>query len=117
MVMINELNAVAKIHPASREILPDDPLEMHGMVVPGDVELMLHLLVEEYARIGWGVDDILRLARDPNYVAFHCLWQRYGEPEFRRRVTKALSRCGVVRVNVQEAVPLSERLVQIDLPC
>ena len=56
-----------KIHPATREILPDDPMEMHGFEVGGDPGLMLRLLVEEYARIGWGIDDIMQLARDRNY--------------------------------------------------
>jgi hypothetical protein len=114
--MIDDTKAVPKTHPASREILPDDPLEMFGVQLPGDSLLMLRLLVEEYARIGWGVDDILRLARDPNYVAFYGLWQRYGERELRRRVAEIISRCGVIRVDVRETRPLSDRLVQIDLP-
>ena len=105
-----------KVHPASREILPDDPLEMHGFEVPGDSALMLRLLVEEYARIGWGLEDLMRLARDPNYTAFHGLWRSLGEEELRRRIGAALSRCGVIRVTATETVPLSERLVQIDMP-
>ena len=36
--------------------------------------------------------------------------------EFRRRIGTALSRCGVIRVTATETEPLSERLVQIDLP-
>ena len=109
-------NAAPKVHPASREILPDDPLQMHGFEVPGDPALMLRLLVEEYARIGWGVDEIMQLARDPNYTAFHALWRSLGEEEFRRRIGAALSHCGVIRVTATETEPLSERLVQIDLP-
>ena len=58
-------NATPKVHPASREILPDDPLEMTGCEVPGDPDLMLRMLIEEYARIGWGVEAIMQLARDP----------------------------------------------------
>jgi hypothetical protein len=109
-------DAVPKVHPASREILPDDPLEMHGFEVPGDPTLMLRLLVEEYARIGWGLEDLMRLARDPNYTVFHGRWRSLGEVELRRRVAEALSRCGVIRVTASETEPLSERLVQIDLP-
>ena len=58
MASVDE-TAVPKVHPASREMLPDDPLEMHGFEVPGDPELMLRLLVEEYARMGWGMEAIL----------------------------------------------------------
>lgn len=109
-------NAVPKLHPASREILPDDPLEMQAFEVPGDPQLMLRLLVEEYARMGWGVDAIMQLARDPNYQAFYQLWQAHGDGELRRRVSEILSRCGVLRVTATETQPLSERLVQIELP-
>ena len=62
-----------KIHPATREILPEDPMEMHGFEVPGDPNLMLRLLVEEYARMGWGAATIVQLARDPNYQALYGL--------------------------------------------
>jgi hypothetical protein len=108
-------NAVPKIHPASREILPDDPMEMCAFQVPGDRELMLRLLVEEYARIGWGVDRIMQLARDPNYTAFYGLWRSLGECELRRRVTEIIARCGILRVTAKETEPISEQLVQIEL--
>jgi hypothetical protein len=107
---------VPKVHPASREILPDDPLEMYGFEVQGDPTLMLRMLVEEYARIGWGVDAILQLARDPNYLAFYGLRQAYGEEELRRLVSEIISRCGVLRVKATEAEPLPDCLVQIELP-
>lgn len=111
-----EVNAVPKVHPATREILPDDPMEMHGFEVPGDPELMLRMIVEEYARIGWGLDDFMRLARDPNYTALYGLWQMHGEEELHRRVAEILSRCGVIRVKATEVEPPPECLVQIDLP-
>ena len=110
-------NATPKIHPGTREILPEDPLEMQGFEVSGDPGLMLRLLVEEYARIGWGTTDIMRLARDPNYQSFHGLLQCFGEEELTRRVSEAISRCGVIRVTQQEK-PLESSptdLVQIDL--
>jgi hypothetical protein len=111
-------NPTPKIHPASREILPEDPMEMHGIEVPGDPNLMLRLLVEEYARIGWGASAIMQLARDPNYQAFHGLWQFYGEQELAARVEQVLSRCGIMRVTQHEAQPepAPPNLVQIDLP-
>jgi len=112
----DDSSAAPKVHPASREILPDDPLEMHGFEISGDPLLMLQMLVEEYARIGWGVEAILALARDPNFQAFHGLWRRFGEDELRRRICKWLSRCGVFRVKTVEREPLSEHLVQIELP-
>jgi hypothetical protein len=106
-------NAAAKVHPAAREMLVDDPLSLHGFEVEGDVELMLRMLVEEYARLGWGTDDIMRVSTDPFYVAFHGLIRRYGEAGLRSRVEAVLRRVGVTRVRVVEA-PAPESLVQLD---
>lgn len=106
---------VAKVHPASREMLPDDPLDLQAFEVPGDAELMLRLLAEEYARLGMGTPEILGLARDPFYVALHGLWQCFGEKGLRERVTAVLSRVGVSRVRIV-AAPAVQELVQIELP-
>jgi hypothetical protein len=111
-----ETNAVPKIHPASREMLPDDPLEMQAFEVLGDPQLMLRMLVEEFARIGWGAEAIQRMALDPNYQAFDGLRSMLGEKELRRRIAEIVSRCGVIRMTTTESEPLSERLVQIALP-
>ena len=110
-------NATPKIHPGTREILPEDPMEMQGYEVSGDPGLMLRLLVEEYARIGWGTADIMSLARDPNYQSFHGLLRFFGEQELGRRVSEAISRCGVIRVThvEQPLEPTPNNLVQIDL--
>ncbi len=101
-------DGVPKAHPASREILPDDPMQLTGIQVPGDPGLMLRLLVEEYARMGWGLEPLMQLARDPNYQAFHGLLELFGEDELLRRIKDTLSRCGVMRVTVDEAEPPPE---------
>jgi hypothetical protein len=111
-----ETQWAAKVHPASREMLPDDPLDLQGFEIPGDPNLMLRLLVEEYARMGADVEAILKLARDPFYQAFHGLWRLFGEDELRRRVADIVRRCGVIRVRTVETQPAAERLVQIQLP-
>ncbi len=106
---------VPKVHPATREVLPDDPMNLHAMEVPGNTALMLRLLVEEYARMGSDLESIMQLARDPFYQAFHGLLQLYGEEELRRRITAVLGRIGVTRVRTTDTEPLSERLVQVEL--
>jgi hypothetical protein len=113
--MANEPDFVPKVHPATREVLPDDPLNLHGFEVPGDPVLMLRLLVEEYARLGADAEQILRLARDPFYHAFHGLFRLLGEQEMRRQVNQILRRCGVTRVRAREQTPPPEQVVQINL--
>jgi hypothetical protein len=108
-------NFVPKVHPATRPVEPDDPMNLFAVEVPGDPELMLRLLVEEYARMGWGLDALVGLFRDPFYVAAHGLWLHYGEKELKRRLSDLLKRVGIVRTKTTLSAPPSERLVQIDL--
>ncbi|WP_298867027.1 hypothetical protein, partial [uncultured Gimesia sp.] len=104
-----------KIHPATREVLPDDPMELRGFQVPGDPQLMLRLLVEEYARVGWGIDSIMQLALDPNYEAFHKFLQQMGEEELRQQVGEIIDKCGIIRVKTKEAAPVPQDLVQLNV--
>lgn len=112
-VQNNAVQLGTKVHPLDRNMLPEDPLELQGFEVPGDVELMFRIVVEEFARMGWDSAAIVALARDPFYQALHGLWQLHGEAEFQRRVANILSRFGVIRVREVVAPPPSE-LVQIE---
>jgi len=109
-------NAAPKVHPASREVLPEDPMDLHGFEVPGDPNLMVRMLVEDYARMGWSTAAIMGLASDPNYQVFHGLLRMFGEEELRRRIAETIGRCGVMRVTTTEREPLPTQLVQIELP-
>ena len=108
-------NFVPKVHPATRQGEPEDPMNLFAVEVPGDPELMLRLLVEEYARMGWGLEALLALFRDPFYVSAHGLWLHYGEDDLRLRLATLLGRIGVVRTKTTTSIPPSSRLVQIDL--
>ncbi len=107
-------DATPKTDPRVREMLLDDPLSLTGVEVPGDPDLMLRLLVEEYARMGCDVGGILALAEDPFYQAFHGLLLSYGKEELRRRIAEVLARVGVVKVAVVETSPPPEHLVQVE---
>ena len=50
---------VPKVHPPRARCCRKIRMDLHGFEVPGDPELMLRLLVEEYARMGWGRTAIL----------------------------------------------------------
>ena len=45
---------VPKVHPATRAVEPDDPMDLDATLVPGDVDLMFRSVVQEYAWMGWG---------------------------------------------------------------
>jgi hypothetical protein len=111
--MSDDVPGVPKIHPLTREMLPEDPLHLHGFEVPGDTELMFRVVVEELARMGWDLQAIVTHASDPFYQALHGLWLLHGEAEFRRRVAAILGRVGVTRVRTV-AAPNPQDLVQLD---
>ncbi len=108
-------NAAPKVHPASRAVEPEDPMDLHGVEVDGDPEIMLRMLVEDYARMGYGLNELIDLCQQPFYVGMNGLLQLYGEEELRQKLKSILSRCGVFRVVTRETTPLSEQLVQLDV--
>jgi hypothetical protein len=88
---------VPKVHPATRPVEPEDPLTLYATPVTGDPEVMLQCLVQEYAWLGWGPEQILGLFRDPYYPALHQLWLVYGEAGIRERIAPLLAQTGVFR--------------------
>ena len=112
---------VPKVHPATREVESDDPMEIVATPVTGDVDMMLECIVQEFAWMGWDTERILALFRDPFYPALHQLGRRYGEAGIRARVTALLGRMGVfccqeeVRDEPEADEPETE-LIQLGLP-
>ncbi len=79
---------------------PDDPLELAIGFGPGDSEHMMDCLVEEYARLGWGIDQIEAIFVKPFFRATYGLGQSLGQAELRERIRQVLERCGVLRFQV-----------------
>lgn len=81
---------VPKVHPATRPAAAEDPLELHANAVPGDPDYMLECLVQEFAWLGWQLDDLLRLFHDPGYPVLQQLLAWHGEAVIRERVAELL---------------------------
>ena len=63
------------------EFAHEDPMEMVGMVVPGDSETMdamAEALVEEYVRMGWDEARLMPLFTNPMYLATHRIYREKG---------------------------------------
>ena len=85
-----------------KEPEPDDPMELVMVPVPeGDPELMATCIVEEYALLGMGEEEIFRLFRSPVYQT-HAFYRRYGEAWLRALIRRVLQRTGRFRVRVVE---------------
>src|SRR5262249_49321215 len=91
---------VPQVPPATRPAEADDPLEMHAIPLPGDPELMLRCVVEEYARAGWDAGQVLGLFEDPFFPALAGLRRHFGAAGLRERVTDLVGRTGVFQLRV-----------------
>jgi hypothetical protein len=111
---------VPKVHPATRSVASEDPLEMLATQVPGDPEVMLQCLIQEYASMGWNAGQIFQLFADPAYPALHSLLQACGEAAVRERIADLLDQTGVFRCEgtvIEEPEPTEEpELVQLGIP-
>jgi hypothetical protein len=108
---------VPKVHPATRDVAADDPMSIHATAVPGDPDLMLRAVVQEFGGMGWDFPMILALFHDPDYPVLHALGAALGETEIRRRIAAILETQGVYRFHctIQEA-PEEPEVIQIERP-
>jgi hypothetical protein len=107
---------VPKVHPASREVMPDDPMTLCATPVEGDPDLLVRAVVQEYAWMGWDAEQIAALFRDPFYPMLHGLRRALGEAGVRERIDAVFRLCGVFRFRAtvrEEPDDAAPELVQI----
>jgi len=107
-----------KVHPASREVMTDDPMTLCASPVAGDPDLLIRAVVQEYAWMAWDAEQIAALFRDPFYPMLHGLRQVLGEAGVRERIDTVFHRCGVFRFRStvqEEPDEAAPELVQIGL--
>jgi len=90
---------VPKVHPATREVERDDPMELVATPVIGDPDVMIECIAQEFAGLGWDEGQILDLFRSPSYPVLTQLWLGLGEVKVRRRLREILARQGSFRVH------------------
>jgi hypothetical protein len=93
----SEPDWVPKVHPMSREMAPEDPMELVATRAPGDPDYMLQCITQEFAWMGCGMEELLALFRSPAYPVLNELLAYYGEDEIRQRVREILGRLGTFR--------------------
>lgn len=89
---------VPKVHPATREVEADDPMELIAEAPPGDPDVMLTCVVQEFAGLGLDADEVFGMFHSPEYPALNQLLAQFGPAEVYRRIDELLSRSGVFRV-------------------
>ncbi len=77
------------------EAVPEDPMGLVGMVMPGEpgqIEAMAECIVEEYVRLGWDEPRLMALFRSPLFLATHRIYRQKGEPYVRDLIRETLAR-------------------------
>ena len=88
------------------EFVDEDPLELTGMVLPGEpgqLEAMAECIVEEYVRLGWDEPRLMTLFLHPLFMATHRVYQVKGEDYVRELVRQTCARYKNSSVEVKHA--------------
>jgi len=95
------------------EFVDEDPMELVGMVMPGEpgmLEAMAVAFVEEYALLGWDEARLMTLFANPLFVATHRIYRQKGEDYVRALIRET---CAKFRI---PARPNETALFGVDVP-
>lgn len=87
-------------HPAERPVEPEHPMALMADSFGGDPEVMLECVIQEYARLGHGTEQLIAMCRDPFFQAIYGLRELFGDEGLERRIRDIVGRCGVLRFSV-----------------
>jgi hypothetical protein len=79
---------------------PTDPTQLVGVLLPGGPETMREMaytFAEEFARMGYGQEQILRLFRTPFYAGAHGAYRFLGAGETAAIVAECVAVWGRLR--------------------
>jgi hypothetical protein len=101
---------VPKVHPATREVEADDPMELVATTITGDASAMLECIVQEFAWMGWDEEKLMELFHSSAYPVLVQLRESFGEEVVRRQIRNILARQGTFRVRetIDEATEAAE---------
>lgn len=83
---------------------PTDPNVLVGVTLPADAEAtkeMAYVFAEEFARMGYARDGLLRLFKNPYYAGAHGAYRDLGEEAIRAIIEECVNAWGRVAVRVQ----------------
>jgi hypothetical protein len=110
---------VEKVHPLSRDVEAEDPMELMAEPVMGDPQLMLECMLQEFAWMGWNEEQLVSMFYNPGYPVLCQLREHFGDEEIRRQVralTQAWGRLQFRETIVEPDEEAEVDLVQITLP-
>jgi hypothetical protein len=84
---------------------PNDPNMLVGVVLPADAEAMrdmAYVFAEEFARLGYGREQLLWLFKNPFYGGAYGAYRSLGESETLSIIDECLNVWGSIKVRVQD---------------
>ena len=84
-----------------KEVESTDPMELVCERIPGDVDFLARCLIEEFAQIGYGADDLFMLFAEPMYPMLNGVLRTEGEAFVRNLINEVLDECGTLLVKTK----------------
>lgn len=109
---------IPKVHPLTRNVEPEDPLEFMAQSAPGDPDVMLDCVIQEFAWIGCDAEEMFGMFQNPGYPVLNQLLDLFGAAEVRRRLNALVGSGGIFRVRetIDEAAQTDEpELIQLTI--
>ena len=85
---------------------PTDPSILIGVALPTDADAtvdMAYVFAEEFARMGYDADRLMRLFKNPFYAGAHDAYRTLGDAAVRRIVGECVGAWGSLRVVEQDS--------------
>jgi hypothetical protein len=84
---------------------PTDPNMLVGVMLPADAEAsqeMAYVFAEEFARMGYDRDKLLRLFQNPYYAGAHGAYRDLGEEAILKIIDECIDVWGRNKITVQD---------------
>ncbi len=88
---------------------PTDPNMLVGVALPADPEAMrdmAYVFAEEFARMGYNREQLLRLFKNPYYAGAHGTYRDLGERAIAEIVDECVDAWGRAKITVQDVQPV-----------
>jgi hypothetical protein len=75
----------------------EDPLELNGVALvthEDTTDTMCECFIEEFMRMGYTAEQILKLFRNPHYMGMQMVLEKRGEEFVRQRLVEVFARWG-----------------------
>ena len=84
-----------------KEAESGDPMELVCEHVPGETQFLARCVIEEFAQIGYGAEDLFTLFREPVYPMLNGILRTKGKAFVRKLIDEVLDERGTLRVKTK----------------